>query len=51
MILVTLQMTTCLRPLLAKPEQGWWTGEKKFFLAHLASVFEEDDKPLTPRLK
>ena len=35
LILVTLQMATCMRPMLAKPgERGWFTSEKQFFLAH-----------------
>lgn len=38
--IVTLQMTTCMRPMLSKPENGWWTGEKKFFLSHYGSLFE-----------
>ncbi len=41
LILVTLQMTTCMRPLLSSPEQGWWTGGKQFFLAHFVSTFEK----------
>ena len=35
LLLVTLQMATCMRPMLAKPgERGWFTSEKQFFLAH-----------------
>lgn len=41
LIVVTLQMTTCMRPMLGKPEKGWFTGEKKFFLAHFGSTFEK----------
>jgi len=41
LIVVTLQMTTCMRPMLAKPESGWWTGGKQFFLSHFGSTFEE----------
>jgi hypothetical protein len=41
LIIVTLQMTTCMRPMLAKPEKGWWTGGKQFFLSHFGSMFEE----------
>jgi hypothetical protein len=44
LIVVTLQMTTCMRPMLAKPEKGWWTGEKKFFLSHFGSTFEQQKK-------
>ena len=47
--LVSLQMTTCLRPLLGKPDpaRGWWTSEKKFFLAHYGSTFEDDKPPVS----
>jgi hypothetical protein len=41
--LVTLQMVTCMRPMLTKPKQGWWTGEKKFFLSHFGSSFVDED--------
>ena len=35
LLLVTLQMATCMRPMLARPgERGWFTSEKQFFLAH-----------------
>jgi hypothetical protein len=35
LLLVTLQMATCMRPMLAPPgERGWFTSEKQFFLAH-----------------
>ena len=44
LIVVTLQMTTCMRPMLRKPESGWWTGEKKFFLSHFGSTFEQKTK-------
>lgn len=44
LVLVTLQMATCMRPMLAKPEKGWWTGEKKFFLAHFGSTFRPAGK-------
>jgi len=27
--------------LLGKPETGWWTGEKKFFLSYFGSAFEQ----------
>jgi hypothetical protein len=39
--LVTLQMATCMRPMLVKPRDGWWTAEKKFFLSHFGSTFEQ----------
>lgn len=45
LMLVTLQMTTCLRPMLVKPDAGWWTADKKFFLAHFASAFEHRKQP------
>ena len=49
-IMVALQMTTCLRPVLTAPTKGWWTSEKKFFLSHFASCY--DDKPgTTPAVK
>ena len=38
--LVTLQMATCMRPMLTKPEKGWWTVEKKFFVTHFGDTFE-----------
>ncbi len=41
--IVALQMATCMRPMIAAPEKGWWTGEKKFFLAHFGSLFEALD--------
>ena len=41
LILVTLQMATCMRPMLARPENGWWTSRKAFFLAHFGSTFEK----------
>lgn len=37
---VTLQMTTCMRPMLSMPSASWWTGGKQFFLSHFASTFE-----------
>lgn len=39
LVLVTLQMATCLRPMLAAPKNGWWTGGKLFFLSHFSSTF------------
>jgi hypothetical protein len=39
--LVMLQMVTCMRPMLAKPDNGWWTAEKKFFLAHFGATLDE----------
>ncbi len=38
--LVTLQMTTTMRPLLVEAKDGWWTGGKKFFLEHFGETFE-----------
>lgn len=40
LVVVTLQMTTYMRPILAKPERGWLTGEKQFFLSHFGSTFK-----------
>jgi hypothetical protein len=40
LIVVTLQMTTSMRPMLAQPKEGWWTGEKQSFLSHFGSLFE-----------
>lgn len=43
LVIVTLQMTTCMRPLLAPPgEAGWWTSQKQFFLQHFGSTFHSD---------
>lgn len=33
-IVVSLQMTTTMRPLLRMPEAGWRASEKKFFITH-----------------
>lgn len=43
LILVTLQMTTCMRPMLTlpSPERGWLTSEKQFFLSHFGDTFED----------
>lgn len=41
LILVTLQMTTCMRPMLGAPKAGWWTSEKKFFITHYQSIWEK----------
>ena len=39
LLLVTLQMATCMRPLLSAPgERGWWTSEKLFFLSHFSQT-------------
>lgn len=40
LVLVSLQMTTCMRPLMASSDRGWWTSEKQFFLQHFASCFD-----------
>ena len=41
-VMVSLQMTTAMRPLLTTPDKdrGWWTSEKQFFLAHFGSCFD-----------
>ena len=44
-IIVSLQMTTTMRPLLRMPETGWRAKEKKFFLSHFGDSFRE------PRMK
>jgi hypothetical protein len=41
LMVVTLQMATCMRPMLTKPDRGWWTSEKMFFLTHFGSTFEK----------
>lgn len=41
LLLVTMQMATCMRPMLAKPgERGWFTSEKQFFLSHFAHAMD-----------
>lgn len=40
LVVVTLQMVTCMRPILTTPKAGWWTGEKMFFLQHFGSTFD-----------
>ena len=41
LMLVTLQMATCMRPMLAKPDAcGWLTSEKQFFLAHFGRALD-----------
>ncbi len=40
LIVVTLQMATCMRPMLTRPDDGWWTSGKTFFLSHFGTVFE-----------
>jgi hypothetical protein len=42
-IMVTLQMTTHMRPLLVKPENAWKKGEKQFFLLHFIGTFSSED--------
>ena len=44
LLLVTLQMATCMRPMLAKPgARGWFTSEKQFFLAHFGHAMNNAD--------
>jgi len=38
LMIVTLQMVTCMRPMLSRPVHGWWTGEKQFFLTHFTQT-------------
>lgn len=40
--LVTLQMTTSMRPVLKHSKGGWWTHEKQFFLVHFTSLMDRD---------
>jgi len=40
LIVVTLQMTTSMRPMLGEAKEGWWTAEKQSFLAHFGSMFD-----------
>lgn len=42
LIVVTLQMTTCMRPMLTAPTDGWWTSEKQFFLSHFESALNQE---------
>jgi hypothetical protein len=37
-VIVSLQMTTYLRPMLSKPENGWWANGKMFFIEHFNSL-------------
>ena len=39
-MLVTLQMTTCMRPMLSQAKTGWWTSEKQFFLSHFGQTLD-----------
>ena len=41
-VIVSLQMTTTMRPLLRMPETGWRATEKKFFLSHFADSFKNE---------
>lgn len=48
-IIVSLQMTTVMRPLLGECEHGWLEPDKKFFMAHLVeSLAPAKEKPATP---
>jgi len=38
--IVTMQMVTCMRPILVKPDHGWWKAEKMFFLSHFGKTLE-----------
>lgn len=44
-VLVSFQMATVMRPLLALPSKGWRYPEKKFFLAHFANSVFDPPKP------
>jgi len=39
-VIVSLQMTTTMRPLLRPPESGWRDTQKQFFLAHFAECLK-----------
>ena len=43
LMLVTLQMATCMRPMLSQSDDGWWTSKKQFFLAHFVATLEAED--------
>lgn len=47
-IVVSLQMTTTLRPLLSRSETGWRSTEKKFFLAHFKDSLVNPQKGRAP---
>lgn len=36
--IVTMQMATYMRPILVKPDNGWWTENKMFFMSHFGSA-------------
>jgi len=40
LIIVTMQMVTYMRPILVKPDGGWWTAKKMFFLSHFGSALD-----------
>jgi hypothetical protein len=44
LILVTLQMATCMRPMLSQGKAGWWTSEKQFFLSHFGQALEQGNR-------
>ncbi len=44
----TLQMTTCMRPMLAEPGDTWRAREKMFFLSHFGSAFAPKPKKDAP---
>lgn len=39
-LVVTLQMTTALRPILIEPDEPWWAEEKKLFVGHFLDSFK-----------
>ena len=43
-LVVTLQMTTALRPILIEPGEPWWAEEKKLFIAHFFDSFSSKKK-------
>jgi hypothetical protein len=39
-MLVTLQMATCMRPMLGPSADGWWTSQKQSFLTHFVLTLD-----------
>jgi len=44
-VIVSLQMTTTLRPMLVRSDAGWRATEKKFFLTHFRESLTSKPKP------
>ncbi len=43
-IIVSFQMATTMRPLLTKPDSGWWDSGKKFFIVHFLESLDDGPK-------